>query len=99
MGLTEKSMLGVPVASALLCVAGCPFDLSVKQLIGGNKAAFSPWLIAMVWMSSSVHLSHGDRGCNAGTNKLALVAADGERQCWAGVVHRANIAVRNKAPI
>ena len=40
------------------------------------------------------------RGGNAGANKLALVATNGvERQRWAGVVHRANVAVRNKAQL
>ena len=70
----------------------------LKQLVGGNKATFS---VADCNGVDVAKRALGEpwrhRGCNAGTNKLALVSANGvERQCWAGVVHRSDIAVRNK---
>ena len=73
----------------------------LKQLVGSNKTTFS------VADCDSVNVAKralGEpwrhRGGNAGANKLALVTADGvERQRWAGVVHRTNVAVRNKAQL
>ena len=71
----------------------------LKKLVGGNKATFS---VADCDGVDVAKRALGEpwrhRGCNAGTDKLALVTADGvERQRWAGVVHRANVAVGNKA--
>lgn len=72
-----------------------------KQLVGGNKAALSVADCNGVDVAKcALGEPWGHRGGDAGANKLALVATDGvERQRWAGVVHRANVAVRNKSQL
>ena len=73
----------------------------LKQLVGGNKATFSVTDCDGVDVAKcALGEPWRHRGSNAGANKLALVATNGvERQRWAGVVHRTNVAVRNKSQL